>query len=562
MSRIVFSIAAILAWVLVAPILSGDSRAQQRGLSVQPSAAVRRTALVIGNATYEQGLLRNPVNDAREVGKTLTDLGFDVTLLLDQDLRQMEDAVRDFGRKIRSGGVGLFYFAGHGVQIEGVNYLAPIGAKVEKEQDVKFESLEIGKVTAEMEAAKNGLNIMILDACRNNPFARAFRSQNSGLAPINAPSGTYIAFATAPGYTASDGAGANGLYTEELLLNLRKPGLRLEDIFIQTRVAVKKKSNEKQIPWENGSLEKVVILNENRGAAPATPAAAVSFRTEIPISALRSGKFTTGSIDEKGLVTKREVGPRQYYEEDLGDGVKLEMVWIPGGRFVMGSPESEPERDQDETLHGVNVSGFWMGRFEVTQRQWRAIMGRVPDRIAGDRFTGPDLPLVCVTWFEMKEFISELNEILKLKPGRGYSLPTESEWEYAARAGATTAFPYGATISPEFDNYDWDSQYNNGPKKEGKPDVIVKVGSYLPNPFGLYDMFGNAEEWCEDWLGPYPNGRKGDVTDPTGPATGERRVVRGGGYNSSAKRTRPAGRAGILPNDLSIWVGFRLVLRP
>jgi formylglycine-generating enzyme required for sulfatase activity len=427
---------------------------------------------------------------------------------------------------------------------------------------MKFETMEIGKVTAEMEAAKNGLNILILDACRNNPFARAFRSQNSGLAPINAPSGTYIAFATAPGYTASDGAGANGLYTEELLTNLRQPGLRLEDIFIRTRVAVKKKSNEKQIPWENGSLEKVVILNESRAAQPATPAEALSFRTEIPISALRSGKFMTGVVDEKGTVTKREAGPRQYYEEDLGDGVKLEMVWIPGGRFQMGSPDSEPKRDQGETQHWVTISGFWMGRFEVTQRQWRAIMGRVPDRIAGDRFTGPDLPLVCVSWFEMKEFISELNEILKLKPGRGYSLPTESEWEYAARAGTTTAFPYGPTISPEFENYDWDSEYNNGPKKEGKPDVIVKVGSYVANPFGLFDMFGNAEEWCEDWLAPYPNGRKGELTDPTGPATGERRVVRGGGYNSSAYSCRSARRVGIEPHNQSIWVGFRLVLRP
>jgi hypothetical protein len=118
--------------------------------------------------------------------------------------------------RVIGSGIGLFYFAGHGVQVDGVNYLAPVGARVEKEQDVKFEMLDIGKVTAEMEAAKNGLNILILDACRNNPFMRAFRSPSSGLAPINAPSGTYIAFATAPGTTASDGDGENGLYTHLL----------------------------------------------------------------------------------------------------------------------------------------------------------------------------------------------------------------------------------------------------------------------------------------------------------------------------------------------------------
>jgi formylglycine-generating enzyme required for sulfatase activity len=570
--KVTLATVLMLAGCLMLPLLS---RAQQREQSVLRTSA-RRTALVIGNGNYQQGPLRNPVNDASAIGITLKDLGFDVTLLLDQNLRQMDEAVRTFGRKIKGGGIGLFFFAGHGVQVGGVNYLVPVGALVEKEQDMRFETLEIGKVTAEMEAAENGLNIVILDACRNNPFSRSFRSSSSGLAPINAPSGTYIAFATAPGTTASDGDGTNGLYTQELLLNLRQPGLRLEDVFIRTRVAVKKKSNDKQVPWENGALESVVILNGKGVAGSAsgpgggatttastTPGMPTIQFSGIPLSALRSGRFVTASVDEKGNVTKREAGPKQFYQEDLGNGVKLEMVAIPGGRFQMGSPQSEPERDEGETQHWVQVSTFWMGRYEVTQAQWRAVMGRLPHCLAVSdaKLKGDDLPVTCVNWHEVKEFITELNGMLKLGNGKGYSLPREAEWEYAARAGTTTPFPYGSTIAPELENYNWDSAYANGPKKAPMYDYLVKVGSFVANPFGLFDMLGNATEWCEDWLGPYPNARKGDQTNPTGPTEGERRVVRGGAYGNSASRCRSADRAGIMPNDRTLYVGFRLVRR-
>ena len=562
--KLILAVVLIFAGCLLGPLLS--TAQQQRGQTVERKA-IQRTALVIGNSNYEQGPLRNPANDARAIGNTLKALGFDVTLHFDLNLRQMDDAVRAFGQKIKDGGIGLFYFGGHGVQVDGLNYLAPVGARVEKEQDIKFEMLDIGKVTAEMEAAKNRLNILILDACRNNPFLRSFRSPSSGLAPINAPSGTYIAFATAPGTTASDGDGENGLYTQELLANLKQPGLRLEDIFIRTRVAVKKKSSDIQIPWENGSLEGVVILNEKSGADPALagppPTPKIRY-TGIPLSTLRYGKFITASVDENGQVSKREAGPAPYYLEDLGDGVKLEMVFIRGGSFQMGSPRSEPERDEDEIQHPVKLSGFWMGRYEVTQSQWIAVMGRLPQCLAvSDNLDrGDNMPVTCVGWEEVQGFIAKLNELLKLDKGRGYSLPREAEWEYAARGGTITPFPYGTTIAPGLENYNWESAYANGPTKPRAHEYLVKVGSFVANPFGLYDMLGNASEWCEDWLGEYPAASKGEQIDPTGPAEGERRVVRGGEYGISAFRCRPASRAGILPSYRpTISVGFRLVRR-
>jgi len=562
----------LLAGCLLEPLISAAQ--QQRGQTVQPKA-IQRTALVIGNSNYEQGPLRNPANDARAIGNTLKGLGFDVTLHLDMNLRQMDEAVRGFGQKIKDGGIGLFYFAGHGVQVEGVNYLAPVGARVEKEQDVKFEMLDVGKVTAEMEAAKNGLNILVLDACRNNPFIRAFRSQDSGLAPINAPSGTYIAFATAPGTTASDGEGENGLYTQELLANLKQPGLRLEDIFIRTRVAVKKKSNDLQVPWENGALEGVVVLNEDGGADPAggsaTTAAALPNSPMIrysgpPLSAIRFEKFMTASLDESGQVRKREAGPAPIYVEDLGDGVKLEMVFIRGGSFQMGSPRTEAGRDENEIQHPVSVNSFWMSRYEVTQAQWLAVMGRLTYQLSINEGMpkGDDLPITSVSWPKAQEFITNLNELLKLKKGKGYSLPREAEWEYAARAGTTTPFPYGATITPELANYKWETSYANGPTKPREYSYmnIMKIGSFPANPFGLYDMMGNAGEWCEDWFGEYPPPAKGEQVDPTGPAEGERRVIRGGEYGDSATSLRSASRVGYLPNERFVdSVSFRLVRR-
>jgi formylglycine-generating enzyme required for sulfatase activity len=565
--KISLAVVMILAGCLFEPSLS--TAHQQRGQTVQPKA-IQRTALVIGNSNYGQGQLRNPANDARAMGNTLKDLGFEVALKFNLNLRQMDEAVRAFGQKIKDGGIGLFYFAGHGVQVEGVNYLAPVGVQVQKEQDIKFEMLDIGKVTAEMEAAKNGLNILILDACRNNPFTRAFRSPNPGLAPINAPSGTYIAFATAPGTTASDGEGDNGLYTQELLTNLKQPGLRLEDVFIRTRVSVKKKSNDLQVPWENGALEGVVILNGKGAVNTTAGAVAASLKfpkirsSGIPLSTLRSGKFTTASVDEKGQVRKREAGPASFYLEDLGNGVKLEMVFIRGGSFQMGSPRTEPERDEDEIQHPVKVSSFWMGRYEVTQSQWIAVMGRLPRclAISDNLDRGDDIPLTCVTWIEVQEFIDKLNELLKLDKERGYSLPREAEWEYAARGGTTTPFPYGATIAPELENYDWGTSYANGPTQARNNQYLVKVGSFVANPFGLYDMLGNASEWCEDWLGEYPTAGEGEQVDPTGPAEGERRVIRGGEYGSSARGCRSATRAGILPTYRPlISMGFRLVRR-
>ncbi|MDP7499802.1 MAG: caspase domain-containing protein, partial [SAR324 cluster bacterium] len=240
--------------LFISTILAQTSKGISRKDASAAAGSGPRSALVIGNADYESAPLRNPVNDAREIAKTLRGLGFSVQLLEDASQKQMKRAIDRFGEQLRDGGVGLFYYSGHGIQVSGRNYLVPLKAEIASEQDVEYESVDAGRVLAKMDAARNGMNLVILDACRNNPYARSFRSASQGLATLNAPSGTFIAYATAPGSVASDGTGRNGLYTGELVRHMNTPGLKLEEVFKRVRADVQEKSGNAQVPWDASSL--------------------------------------------------------------------------------------------------------------------------------------------------------------------------------------------------------------------------------------------------------------------------------------------------------------------
>ncbi|MBU2547575.1 MAG: caspase family protein, partial [Proteobacteria bacterium] len=217
-------------------------------------AAEKRTALVMGNGSYRDSPLKNPVNDARDMAAALKALGFTVDLEVDAGQKTMELAIDAFGKKLRGGGVGLFYFAGHGMQVEGRNYLLPIGSTILAESDVKYEAVDGGRVLDRMNDAENGLNIVILDACRDNPFARSFRSASRGLARMDAPTGSLIVFATAPGSTAADGEGRNGIFTKNLLGNMKAENIPIEKVLKLTRVGVMNETRSRQVPWESSSL--------------------------------------------------------------------------------------------------------------------------------------------------------------------------------------------------------------------------------------------------------------------------------------------------------------------
>ncbi|MGZ3593777.1 MAG: caspase family protein [Syntrophales bacterium] len=218
------------------------------------AATAQRTALVIGNSNYSSGPLKNPVNDASDMAAALRKAGFTVVLKKDANLETMEESIEDFGNRLKRGGVGLFYYAGHGVQVNGVNYLIPIGAKVNKESDARFKAFDVGRILAEMENANNGLNIVLLDACRDNPFGKSSRSAARGLAILsNAPTGTFISYSTAPGQVAIDGEGRNSPYTRALLKYMQEPGTPITEVFIKVRQKLRKETG--QVPWELSSIE-------------------------------------------------------------------------------------------------------------------------------------------------------------------------------------------------------------------------------------------------------------------------------------------------------------------
>jgi hypothetical protein len=250
-----------LAALLAASIGASAPNAQQPGRSANSSADEgirheRRVALVIGNAAYGAGIgsLANPSKDAAAVAQALRAADFEVTLKLNVRRDEMLRAMADFGRSLRDGGVGLFYYAGHALQMDGSNYLVPLGANVEAADYVQIETVDLNDVLARMGGADNRLNIVILDACRNNPFQTRFRSVTRGLAPTLAPTGTYIAYAAAPGQVAFDGNARNSPYTSALVEELGEPGLRLEDVFKRVGARVVSETKGSQTPWTSSSI--------------------------------------------------------------------------------------------------------------------------------------------------------------------------------------------------------------------------------------------------------------------------------------------------------------------
>ena len=248
-----------------------------------PAAHARRVALVIGNAAYADGPLRNPVNDARLMQRTLADLGFDVVALENANFQRMQRAVREFGNRASGAEVALVYFAGHGVQSDGENYLLPVGAQIDKEADLPAEGVAASVLLRQVEGSGARVGIVVLDACRNNPFRARTRSGARGLGRLDAPAGSIVAFAAQANAVADDGTGDNGLYTRHLARQLREPGLDIREVFERTAIAVERESGGKQRPREDIGLRGRFVLNASAAAAvSAPPVAPAAVRVQTP----------------------------------------------------------------------------------------------------------------------------------------------------------------------------------------------------------------------------------------------------------------------------------------
>lgn len=253
------------------------------------------------------------------------------------------------------------------------------------------------------------------------------------------------------------------------------------------------------------------------------------------------GKSSTGSDKQKG--------DKITITATLPGGTQMEMVWITPGTFLMGSPASDPDAYHEEyPQHQVTISkGFYLGKYEITQGQWQAVMGTVP--WSGQTYvqSNPNNPAAYISWDDMQAFVHKLNQTAG---DSLYRLPTEVEWEYAYRAGTTTRWPFGDDEGP-LGEYAWYDQNVREPFVYGH-----RVGGKLPNPWGLYDMPGNVWEWCQDWYGAYSGSSQ---TDPTGPPSGSTRVLRGGNFYDYAQYARSAHRGDYSPVYSDFRFGARLL---
>ena len=310
--------------------MNGATQQRERGPKLGNEAA--RIALVLGNSNYRVGPLKNPVNDAHDMAQALKELGFDVVYGEDLSQSAMKRSIKEFGDKLGSGAIGLFYYAGHGTQIDGRNYLIPVDATVTTASEFIGNSVEVNLVLAQMERARSRVNIIILDACRNNPFVGA-RSPVAGLASVKGASGTLIAYATAPDSVAADGEGRNGLYTSQLLSSMRTPGARIEDVFKRVRINVEAKSNGRQIPWESTSLVQEFYFRE-RTPEQNLPTALKSFTQVDRTDALETARAVLQAYRARDIVALSEfceAGNRRILMELVRDGERhprYRSLWV------------------------------------------------------------------------------------------------------------------------------------------------------------------------------------------------------------------------------------------
>ncbi|WP_375467177.1 formylglycine-generating enzyme family protein [uncultured Nostoc sp.] len=265
---------------------------------------------------------------------------------------------------------------------------------------------------------------------------------------------------------------------------------------------------------------------------------------------LQNFNFETVRVNTQGRITARAVRTAQYFVEDLGNGVTLQMVAIPGGSFVMGSPAAEARRSDDESpQHNVTVNPFFMGRYEITQAQYQAIMGNNPANFKGDT-----RPVETVTWNDAVKFCQKLSQ----RTRRNYRLPSEAEWEYACRAGTTTPFYFGETITADLVSYNATQANASAPTGQYRQQT-TPVGSFLPNAFGLYDMHGNVWEWCQDtWHDNY-NGAPTDGNPWINESDNTYRLLRGGSWNDNPVVCRCAYRGNVNRVIRGSNFGFRVV---
>ncbi len=535
-------------------------------------AEPKRVALVIGNSRYDAGPLVNPSNDADSISDVLTALGVTVTKKKDVTKPQMEAAVDAVTSNLQRGDMCLIFYAGHGMQMEKQNYLVPLKAQLDRPQHVKQRCVTVSYLLDALRFSECSLKVVVIDACRNNPFRSLTRTRSGLLKLDGAPEGTIVSFSTSPRTTALDGQGSNSPFAKHLTNVMRTKGDTLEIVrlFREASRAVKQETG--QVPY-------------------------LEFDATMPDYFLNSGRPMNSKPSVPAL------------RDDITNSIGMQLTLIPAGEFMMGSGisteevarrfakwEAKAEYYTDEhPQHRVKISKpFYMGVHEVTRGQFRRFVtatghkteaetdgeggygwneadgkseGRDPKytwRETGFQQTDAH-PVVNVTWNDAVAFCRWLSS----ENGVQYRLPTEAEWEYACRAGTNTLYSNGndpeglAKVGNVMDG----SAKTKMTKYQNQPLFIdgrdgfaftAPVGQFPVNAFGLHDMHGNVYEWCSDWYGEDYYANSPD-TDPRGPSSGSFRVLRGGSWFSRPYYVRSSYRSRNPADFRSFSYGFRVV---
>ncbi len=597
--------------------------------------ANNRVALVIGNSDYGYDSLKNPVNDAKAIRDVLSAIGFNVITALNTNKSRLDSVLYEFGEAAEIADIAIIYYAGHAIEVDGRNYMMPTGVSLKKRRDLK-KLTDMQEFVEEASLAKS-LGLVIIDACRDNPFATTLQSTlgrsvgGRGLARINTGTGnnTLVAFATEAGQIAQDGRGKNSPYAQALVNNLSRKNVDVRLMFGQVRDDVMAKTRQSQQPYTYGSLSGQAIYLATDGAElsqgnssslkPATGRLTIKVEPrDAKIRIMNIGpKYQAGMrlainnsydvyVTRKGYKPYRSsvqlneaeqvVGivlesvstpvkpvlkPRQWYEP--------EMVAIPAGSYRMGDLSGEGD-DDEKPVHKVSLSSFMLSRYEVTVGQFKAFVessGYKTDAEKnagaksgcrtweegewvwreGRNWRGPGFdqsdrhPVVCVSWRDSKAYINWLN----MQTEGRYRLPSESEWEYAARAGSSDKYSFGNDADQlcEHGNVADKTKSSRNTSWKNKADCndgyyfTAPVGTHAVNEFGVNDLHGNVWEWLEDrWHESY----KGAPSDGGAWLSGDssHRVLRGGAWVDRPAWVRSANRFRDISDYRFSFIGFRL----
>lgn len=512
-----------------------------------PAAGAARLALVIGNDAYLfVRPLGNAAEDARAIGNALKspEMGFaHVAVAVNQSQSQMKALIRDLAAKVSGGDEVVVYFAGHGVQIAGVSYLLPIDIHDEDAAQIRDDAVELQRVLDDVAERRPRFTLVVVDACRDNPFSGKVRAAGTrGLAPTTPADGQMVIYSAGANQKALDRLNdddrvPNGLFTRVWLTEIQKSGVPVHEMARVVREEVKRQAarvGHAQVPalYDQSTGRFFFKVGESgttkpRPADPEPVAAPAPAPTPAPVPV----PVPVATIDDplpKGRTFRDcESCP--------------EMVVIPGGEFEMGSRDGEGDEDE-HPIHRVRIRSFAMGKFEVTQGQWRALMGTQP---SGFRRCGEDCPVEEISWDDAKAFLARLNQKVAGRKDGPYRLASEAEWEYACRGGSHETYCGG-------NHADAVAWFNGNSAEKTHP-----VGKKAPNRFGLHDMSGNVSEWVEDCWNENYRGVPADGT-AWSPAGCQRRVVRGGAWFNEMANVRSADRSGDHPTRHDLYWGLRI----